>query len=357
MERVQSRGEAGRAARFGRALHGPRRRVPRRARRRSPRPWTVEVALRGRREAGAHDEEHRDRRGRAPLRAADPGARRGEAAHLGQPCGSLRALPRRLVVLGGGPIGSRARAGFARFGSKVTQVEMLPRIMIREDPEVSALVQASFEADGVDGPREPQGEAGGRRERREVPGRRSARAPRSASRSTRSCARSGAWPTPRATASRSWASRDEGPHGGGERVPADHVSQHLRLRRRGGPVPVHPHRGAHGVVRVGERALREVPQVQGRLLGDPVGDVHRAGGGARRAERDRRRRRRASPHEVVTYGIDDLDRAIADGEARGLREGDREARAPTRSSAPRSWASTPATSSRSSSAPCATASG
>ncbi|MBL0142512.1 MAG: FAD-dependent oxidoreductase [Betaproteobacteria bacterium] len=61
----------------------------------------------------------------------------------------LRALPKRLVVLGGGPIGCELTQAFARFGSKVTQVEMLERIMIREDPEVSALVQHSFEADGV----------------------------------------------------------------------------------------------------------------------------------------------------------------------------------------------------------------
>ncbi len=54
------------------------------------------------------------------------------------------------MVLGGGPIGCELAQAFARFGSKVTQVEMLPRIMIREDPEVSALVQQSFEADGVD---------------------------------------------------------------------------------------------------------------------------------------------------------------------------------------------------------------
>jgi pyruvate/2-oxoglutarate dehydrogenase complex dihydrolipoamide dehydrogenase (E3) component len=54
------------------------------------------------------------------------------------------------VVLGGGPIGSELTQAFARLGSKVTQVEMLPRILIREDPEVSALVKKAFEADGVD---------------------------------------------------------------------------------------------------------------------------------------------------------------------------------------------------------------
>src|SRR5258708_3995196 len=63
---------------------------------------------------------------------------------------TLRQLPARLVVLGGGPIGCELTQAFARFGSKVTQVEMLPRIMIREDPEISEMVLARFRAEGVD---------------------------------------------------------------------------------------------------------------------------------------------------------------------------------------------------------------
>ncbi|MEZ5753618.1 MAG: FAD-dependent oxidoreductase [Paracoccaceae bacterium] len=59
------------------------------------------------------------------------------------------SAPKRLVVLGGGPIGSELAQSFARLGSSVTQIEMAPRIMIREDEEVSALVQASLQADGV----------------------------------------------------------------------------------------------------------------------------------------------------------------------------------------------------------------
>ncbi|MBS0336588.1 MAG: FAD-dependent oxidoreductase, partial [Proteobacteria bacterium] len=61
----------------------------------------------------------------------------------------LRSLPARLVVLGGGPIGCELAQCFARFGSKVTQVEMLPRIMVREDPEVSELVAQKFRAEGI----------------------------------------------------------------------------------------------------------------------------------------------------------------------------------------------------------------
>jgi len=61
----------------------------------------------------------------------------------------LRELPPRLVVLGGGPIGCELAQSFARLGSQVTQVEMLPRLMVREDEEVSALARAALEADGV----------------------------------------------------------------------------------------------------------------------------------------------------------------------------------------------------------------
>ncbi len=61
----------------------------------------------------------------------------------------IRTLPKRLVVLGGGPIGCELTQCFARFGSQVTQVEMMPRIMLREDVEVSAIVKQKFEREGV----------------------------------------------------------------------------------------------------------------------------------------------------------------------------------------------------------------
>jgi len=54
-----------------------------------------------------------------------------------------------LVVLGGGPIGSELTQTFARLGSHVTQVEMAPRILIREDPEVSERVTARFRQEGI----------------------------------------------------------------------------------------------------------------------------------------------------------------------------------------------------------------
>ena len=61
----------------------------------------------------------------------------------------LRSLPKRLVVLGGGPIGCEMTQAFARFGAEVTQVEMAVSIMGREDPEVAEFIRKRFEAEGA----------------------------------------------------------------------------------------------------------------------------------------------------------------------------------------------------------------
>ena len=63
---------------------------------------------------------------------------------------ALRALPPRLVVLGGGPVGCELAQCFARFGSRVTQVEMLPRILTREDAEISEMVARQFREERID---------------------------------------------------------------------------------------------------------------------------------------------------------------------------------------------------------------
>jgi dihydrolipoamide dehydrogenase len=62
----------------------------------------------------------------------------------------IRELPKRLIVLGGGPIGCELTQAFTRLGSQVTQIEMLPRIMIREDDEIAAMVTKRFQDEGVD---------------------------------------------------------------------------------------------------------------------------------------------------------------------------------------------------------------
>jgi dihydrolipoamide dehydrogenase len=62
----------------------------------------------------------------------------------------IRELPGRLVVLGGGPIGCELAQAFARLGSRVTLVEMLPRLLPREDPDASDLIRELLQADGVE---------------------------------------------------------------------------------------------------------------------------------------------------------------------------------------------------------------
>ena len=63
---------------------------------------------------------------------------------------TLRQRPDRLVVLGGGPIGCELAQTFARLGCKVCQVEQAPRLMTREDPEISEMVAARFRNEGID---------------------------------------------------------------------------------------------------------------------------------------------------------------------------------------------------------------
>ncbi len=62
---------------------------------------------------------------------------------------TLRELPKRLVVLGGGPIGSEMTQAFARLGSQVTQVEKGTQILGREDPEVGEFIRQKFTEEGI----------------------------------------------------------------------------------------------------------------------------------------------------------------------------------------------------------------
>jgi pyruvate/2-oxoglutarate dehydrogenase complex dihydrolipoamide dehydrogenase (E3) component len=62
----------------------------------------------------------------------------------------LDSLPARLLVLGGGPIGCELAQSFQRLGSTVTLVDMEPRLLPREDPDVSAHLEAVFREEGVD---------------------------------------------------------------------------------------------------------------------------------------------------------------------------------------------------------------
>jgi len=62
---------------------------------------------------------------------------------------TLTALPPRLGVIGGGPIGCELAQAFARFGARVTLLGNHPRIMPREDPDAARLVEEAMRRDGV----------------------------------------------------------------------------------------------------------------------------------------------------------------------------------------------------------------
>ncbi len=63
---------------------------------------------------------------------------------------SLTSLPRRLAVIGAGPVGCELAQAFARFGSRVTVFDAAERILDNDDPEAAGLVSRSLQADGVE---------------------------------------------------------------------------------------------------------------------------------------------------------------------------------------------------------------
>lgn len=62
----------------------------------------------------------------------------------------LTALPERLLVVGGGPIGCELGQAFARLGSAVTLVEAGARLLPNEDAEAARIITAALAADGID---------------------------------------------------------------------------------------------------------------------------------------------------------------------------------------------------------------
>ena len=69
--------------------------------------------------------------------------------HTSDTIWSIRENPGRLVILGGGPIGSELTQSFNRLGAEVTQIERGPRILPREDDDAALCVTNKFKAEGV----------------------------------------------------------------------------------------------------------------------------------------------------------------------------------------------------------------
>jgi pyruvate/2-oxoglutarate dehydrogenase complex dihydrolipoamide dehydrogenase (E3) component len=115
-------------------------------------PWTVEIALNG---GGTQRLTARSivlATGARPFVPPLPGIEQVKCVTsdtLWDRFATLDHPPARLVVLGGGPIGCELSQAFSRLGSQVTQVEMAPRLLLREDEEVSAFAREALQADGV----------------------------------------------------------------------------------------------------------------------------------------------------------------------------------------------------------------
>ena len=112
-------------------------------------PWTVEVKLP---DGGTRTLATRNiviAAGGRPFVPPIPGLRESDPL-TSDTVWDLRVQPKRMVVLGGGPIGCELAQCFARLGTHVTQIEMLPRILPREDPEFAELVAKRFRAEGIE---------------------------------------------------------------------------------------------------------------------------------------------------------------------------------------------------------------
>jgi pyruvate/2-oxoglutarate dehydrogenase complex dihydrolipoamide dehydrogenase (E3) component/uncharacterized membrane protein YdjX (TVP38/TMEM64 family) len=116
-------------------------------------PWTVEVTLSGGESQRITTRSIVIAAGAEPIVPSLPGIE--EAGYvttdtLWEEFAARDEVPRRLIVLGGGPVGCELAQSFARLGSHVTQVQKGPRLMPREDSEVAAFVEATLAADGVE---------------------------------------------------------------------------------------------------------------------------------------------------------------------------------------------------------------
>lgn len=115
-------------------------------------PWTVEIALT---EGGTKRLTTRSiiiAAGARPFVPPLPGIEESgylTSDTLWETLADYEDAPERLVILGGGPIGCELSQSFARLGSQVVQIQRGVKIMVREDEEVSAFAKKSLERDGV----------------------------------------------------------------------------------------------------------------------------------------------------------------------------------------------------------------
>lgn len=115
-------------------------------------PWTVEIACEDGTVQGLTTRSIIIAAGAAPLIPDLPGLDGSgylTSDTLWEEFAKFDQIPRRITVLGGGPIGSELAQALARLGAEVTQVELAERLLLREDADVSALAKEALEASGV----------------------------------------------------------------------------------------------------------------------------------------------------------------------------------------------------------------
>jgi pyruvate/2-oxoglutarate dehydrogenase complex dihydrolipoamide dehydrogenase (E3) component/uncharacterized membrane protein YdjX (TVP38/TMEM64 family) len=115
-------------------------------------PWTVEVTLSGGEVRRLTTRSIIIAAGASPLIPSLPGIEDSgylTSDTLWEYLAGHDKVPERLVILGGGPIGCELAQCFSRLGAGVTLVQRGSRIMDREDEDVSAMARKSLEQDGV----------------------------------------------------------------------------------------------------------------------------------------------------------------------------------------------------------------
>lgn len=116
-------------------------------------PWTVEISRHDGTTQCLTTRSIVIAAGAAPLVPSLPGltpANHLTSDTLWDAFSALDTIPRRIIVLGGGPIGCELAQALARLGAQVQQVEMGPRLLPREDDDVAAIALAALMASGVE---------------------------------------------------------------------------------------------------------------------------------------------------------------------------------------------------------------
>lgn len=111
-------------------------------------PWTVEIDGKSRLTAKAFI----IATGAAPYIPPLPGIESTgylTSENLWDAMADRKEPPKRLLILGGGPIGCELAQAFQRLGSQVTIVEMAGRLLLKEDADAAALVTGQLRSEGV----------------------------------------------------------------------------------------------------------------------------------------------------------------------------------------------------------------